>query len=211
MFSSTLSLFAGLLGIAADPAPATVNQPPTPTITKSDWFAFGHLPDVLPVPDPTDLAVQDFSKDSHPPRLRYDFPNAARFPDIHHDQRGQRLDLSGVTIYEGMRFAIDPANQKRYDVSFTVTIPQRPITLYLQVMIATDREPIRLTLPPIQIEPKVNDILRLQQNTFNVRVTGNSTLLAERRKDVLTAIECNKIFRDGVARFGSYRPESLFP
>lgn len=200
----TMPAVTGGVPVLCDPnrRPQAYNPP---------WYSFEMLPEVTPVPDATNSRQESATGNPGLRHRRFDFPNAAHFPQIQFDQQGRRIDVPGVVIYEGMRFAIDQAKSSSYQVTFTVTIPERPVTLHLQLSVETAGGVIPLTLPPIYLEPKVNDTLRRQENTFQVRVNGNSTLLSDHLAEVQDALNCNQVFRTGTVRFSNYRRDPLLP
>ena len=85
------------------------------------------------------------------------FAAAAHFPFPRFNQTGEPAPTDGLVVYEGMKLTVDPVGG-RYDLTFTATAPNVPVTVRLQLTFTPppgrgDLQPIRLTLPPIVIEP----------------------------------------------------------
>lgn len=164
---------------------------------------FDRLPEVTSVPISGDtLSLGALDNDDRPRALgRYTFDRPAHFPMPGFDALGCPSDRPGLLIYEGMRVAVREKGQ--YDVNLTVSIPDRPVTLRLQLKLVFDREqpgtygkepvypPPRvftLTLPPIELnpvqraadldlgQPPLRDTSRL---TFYVNHQGYSSLLED--------------------------------
>jgi hypothetical protein len=122
------------------------------------------------------------------------------------------IEGDGLLIYEGMRLKVDP-NTGLYDVSFTATVPNMPVTLHLQLVFSSPGnvgQPYRLTLPPIRMEPsKVAKVGDTSANTFHIAHRGYSSLfLRDRTLDGVCSdgprIDCTwDLTRTGAARFGT--------
>lgn len=154
------------------------------------------------------------------------FTSAAHFPIPRFTAAGEPVSADGLVIYEGMKFTAYPETG-HYDLSFTATAPNVPVTVRLQLELSSDRlEPIRLTLPPIVIVP--SPAARLGDpagTTLAINHRGFSAALIKSRKTTLvfpnaasvTPDPHNPIFdayvashwivrRFGTARFGSNAP-----
>lgn len=154
---------------------------------------------------------------------RHVFTTAARFTVPRFGQGGEPAEADGVVIYEGMRLTVNP-NTGVYDLSFTATTPPTPVTLRLQLLFHPPDRPddaVRLTLPPIEIEPvPTTNELRRKANTVRVSHRGFSELFmpagsqsesSDRMgKDQLPTTKTASqvastwaVVRSGTARFGS--------
>jgi hypothetical protein len=81
------------------------------------------------------------------------FVSAAHFPIPRFTASGEPVSADGLVIYEGMKLTVYP-DSGYYDLSFTATSPNIPVTLRLQLELShPQQEGFRLTLPPIIIEP----------------------------------------------------------
>ena len=133
-----------------------------------EWdVPFLRLPEITSVPVAGDrFAVGLLDNEDRPtPLARFTFDRPANFPIPGFDLEGCPADQPGIVIYEGMRVTFREKGE--YDVLMTVTIPDRPVTLRMQIELelsATapglgghDRgaPPIKytLTLPPIELNP----------------------------------------------------------
>lgn len=142
---------------------------------------------------------EDGTGDEKPAWVK-EFHQAAQFPLPRFAGDGSPILGDGMLIYEGMRLTVYPNGT--YDLSFTATIPEMPVTVRLQLGFAPDeREPAKyfLTLPPIRLEPKANARPGdPTANTFQVAHRGQSTLFRTG-----TISEKWVLRRVGTARFGS--------
>ena len=85
------------------------------------------------------------------------FVGAAFFPIPRFGPEGEPVTADGLVIYEGMKLTVNYTTG-HYDLSFTATAPNVPVTVRLQLELsrsgtAAEADSIRLTLPPIVIEP----------------------------------------------------------
>lgn len=112
---------------------------------------------------------------------RHTFHTAARFSIPRFSQQGEPVEADGVLIYEGMRLTVNP-NTGVYDLSFTATTPPTPVTVRLQLIFHPPGEPdksVRLTLPPIDIEPEASKSPRAVGTTVRVSHRGFSELFLD--------------------------------
>lgn len=156
-------------------------------------------------------------------KWRHTFHKAATFPFPRFNQCGEAVDADGLVIYEGMRLTVDPGTGV-YDLSFTATAPPTPVTLRLQLEFhhqSVGDSPIRLTLPPIEIDPvPTADPLRPKAATVRVSHRGFSELFLctkqQSHTSDLRSVKETRIAKDngwqisrhGTARFGSELPNS---
>lgn len=129
-----------------------------------------------------------------------EFHQAAHFPLPRFTADGSPLLGDGLLIYEGMRLTVYPSGV--YEVSFTATVPEMPVTIRLQLGFAPDeREPAKyfITLPPIRLEPKPHARPGdPAASTFNVAHRGQSTLFRTGEINEKWSLR-----RTGTTRFGS--------
>jgi hypothetical protein len=105
----------------------------------------------------------------------------------------------GLLIYEGMRLTV--FSDGTYDLSFTATVPDMPVTIRLQLWLQPPPPPdtpatilptcnnreYRITLPPIRLEPKVDARAGdPTANTFQVAHRGYSSLFRSTKHVVTT-------------------------
>ncbi len=81
------------------------------------------------------------------------FHTAARFTLPRYGLNQEPLEGDAFVIYEGMKLTVNETNGV-YDLSFTATVPTRPVTVRLQLLFRDSpvARPIRLTLPPMRLE-----------------------------------------------------------
>lgn len=157
-------------GVAA--APAGLPGCPPPAV-----HPFQRLPRICPA---LPCVCGDAAGRPEPVLWVKDFHDAAHFPLPRFAADGTPLCLDGLLIYEGMRLTVYPTGA--YDVSFTATVPDMPVTIRLQLVLtepaATAPRVYRLTLPPIRLEPRA-DVKAGDPtaNTFHVAHRGFSALL----------------------------------
>jgi len=138
-----------------------------------------------------------------------DFHQAAHFPLPRYAIGGSPQFVDGLLIYEGMRLTV--YNDGTYDLAFTATVPEMPVTIRLQLVFtqpgtispALVRQVYRITLPPLRLEPK-RDARPGDPtaNTFQVAHRGYSSLFVVNG----TALFINSnwdVTRIGTARFGT--------
>lgn len=146
-----------------------------------------------------------------------EFADAAQFPLPRYDLNRTLMPGDGLLIYEGMRLTVYPKSGI-YDLEFTATVPETPVTVRLQLEFARPLVvgsiepgcgPYRLTLPPIRLEPnrdaKPGDTAA---NTFNVHHRGYSSLFSDSTPPSVCEskplIGCGwSVTRKGTARFGT--------
>ncbi len=127
-----------------------------------------------------------------------EFHQAAHFPLPRFAGDGTPIVGDGLLIYEGMRLTVYPNGV--YDLSFTATVPDMPVTVRLQLGFARGKGADiehTLTLPPIRMEPKAKN-RTVDGNTFHITHRGQSTLL---HTGALTAVW--ELRSSGTARFGT--------
>ncbi len=120
---------------------------------------------------------------------RHTFHTAARFSIPRFSQQGEPVEADGVVIYEGMRLTVNAATGV-YDLSFTATTPPTPVTLRLQLVFHPPGEPdktVRLTLPPIDIEPEASRSSRSVGTTVRVSHRGFSELFLNPDKQAVSS------------------------
>lgn len=126
---------------------------------------------------------------------------------------GERVPGNGLIIYEGMQLVVDPDSGK-YDLTFTVTLPEMPANLRLQLVFRNKTgEAYTLTLPPIRLEPKRDAKAGDPAGwTYNVSHRGYSTLFRTVKSPVHRAADGEHpaqitsawtLSRSGTARFGT--------
>lgn len=179
---------------------------------------FTRLPRVCPL-EPLLCAEPATSSLTHCVPWVQEFHQAAQFPLPRFASDATPVVADGLLIYEGMRLTVYPENGD-YELTFTATIPDMPVTVRLQLVFAEPEQgPVlvppkatgllvrpalshRITLPPIRLEPRANarpgDPTAM---TFQVTHRGSSTLF---RKTSLQKIDSNwTVQRIGTARFGT--------
>jgi hypothetical protein len=194
------------------------------TVRNAGWCpplivqAFQRLPRVCPViPCPCDPVE---GSAYHPQVWVKEFHHAAHVPLPRFTLEGNPVQAEGLLIYEGMRLTVDP-HTGNYDVSFTATVPNMPVTLRMQLILTNPVNPqdqYRLTLPPIRMQPpkdaRPGDPT---PNTFHVAHRGYSSLFLDERHwphaqrapvpadcRPQPAINCHwMLTRVGTARFGT--------
>jgi hypothetical protein len=172
------------------------------TSKQREWDApFQQLPEVTTVPGASDRDAIGFidNEDLPKPLGHYTFDKAAHFPMPGFDLEGCPADRAGVVIYEGMRVSLRKGGE--FDVKMNVTIPDRPVTLRIQLKVfVKNAQPgnegawiqndrlYTLTLPAIELNPirrtadldlgppPLRDVGRL---TFHVSHEGYSALLED--------------------------------
>lgn len=180
---------------------------------------FLSLPEVLPVPVSEDKFALGFLDYAQRPDAvaRYSFDKPAQFPMPGFASGGEPAPTAGAIIYEGMRLIVREGGE--FDVIMTVGIPDRPVTLRLQLKFCvtargSDDLPreFTITLPPIELNPvlrtvdldlgppPLRDAARL---TFHVNHEGFSPVLQDFQDDFGGNVT---VTRDGVARFGTTPP-----
>ncbi len=157
-----------------------------------------------------------------------EFHHAAHVPLPRFTIDGKEIAAEGLLIYEGMRLTVDPVSGN-YDLSFTATVPNMPVTLRMQLILTepvpekemgtkTPRE-YRLTLPAIRMEPpkdaRPGDPT---PNTFHIAHRGYSSLFIDPKhwqtlpRESAPPAECTPrptiacdwlLSRIGTARFGT--------
>ena len=148
-----------------------------------------------------------------PPPWVKEFHQAAHFPYPRFAADGSPFPLDGLLIYEGMRLTVYP-DTGIYDVSFTATVPNMPVTVRMQLVFERtplDLEGYRITLPPFRLEPKWDAKLGdVSAYTFNVAHRGYCSLFIPHRSSGLVIgglpvviDECWRLSRVGTARFGT--------
>ncbi len=173
---------------------------------------FQRLPRVCPViPCPCDDGKCTDGCAHAGPLWTNEFLDAAHVPIPRFTADGQPVCLDGLLIYEGMRLTVYPNGV--YDVSFTATIPEMPVTLRLQLVVVPPDEAreYRLTLPPLRFEPRADARPGDPNgNTFHVAHRGYSGVFAlhQPRRPATPggAGEVNygwTVTRVGTARFGT--------
>lgn len=223
--NTTLLILAGASVLGQSPAPTPILSdclracPPA-----HDPAPFLRTPHVEPVGPCQGAAACDGAKNA----WKHSFHRAARFPLPRSGQCGEPADTDGLVIYEGMRLTVNP-DTGVYDLTFTATAPPTPVTLRLQLEFShpsIQEESVRLTLPPIEIEPgPTADPLRPKAATVRVNHRGYSELFTgvenqTRYTDVWQPQPADKLSpryridntwavkRVGTARFGSALPNS---
>lgn len=169
--------------------------------------SFLRLPSVRPV-GPSVEAAGEAKQSSHT-GCYYDFARAAHFPVPRYDQMGNSLTRDGLLIYEGMRLIVHPDGA--YDVEFTATVPNTPVTIHLQLVLTPRTpqfEPLRITLPPIRLEPPSRTALGdPAANTFHVNHRGYFVHFDQARSARVHPLPFNfdswEVARYGTARFGT--------
>ncbi len=112
---------------------------------------------------------------------RHTFHTAARFSIPRFSQQGEPVEADGVVIYEGMRLTVNHQTGV-YDLSFTATTPPTPVMVRLQLIFHPPGEPdkcVRLTLPPIDLEPEAGKSSRSAGTTVRVSHRGFSELFLD--------------------------------
>jgi hypothetical protein len=108
-----------------------------------------------------------------------------------------------------MRLVVYP-DDGTYDLSFTATVPDMPVTIRLQLWFFNPKDPKdvecspthRITLPPIRLVPAANlNPGDPNGNTFQIAHRGNSSLFRSVNLDGIS--ESWAVKRVGTARFGS--------
>jgi hypothetical protein len=134
------------------------------------------------------------------PLHEYRFHVPAHFPLPQFGILGEPIPEDGAVIYEGMRVLI--AADGHYEVRFTTSVPDMPVTLRLQLLVADTNGPLAftLTLPPISILAPDSFRGNYDGSAFQVRLAGYSRLLAEQFGNLPRFA----ISRQGTARFGSW-------
>jgi hypothetical protein len=154
-----------------------------------------------------------------------EFHAPAQVPYPQFDRDGQPLPLQGLIIYEGMRLTVYPETGQ-YDLTFTATVPNMPVTLRMQLEFRNPKRDAKpeekmftLTLPLIRLQPprdaRPGDP---QPMTFHIAHRGYSSLFLEQPPEyqllakapaivpcpVLPPITCEwTLTRTGTARFGT--------
>ena len=173
---------------------------------------FAMLPRVCPVePCP----CEDAKGDANCPPAKYltwEFHHAAQVMLPRFDPLGQQLDADGLLIYEGMRFRAFPTSGT-YELAFTATVPEMPVTLRLQLLFKNEAngQVMRLTMPPIRMEPKKDARPGdPSANTFHISHRGYSSLFKgpvvgdQPPANPWPVIDSTwKLDRVGTARFGT--------
>lgn len=218
----------------AAPMPATPSQSPSLTDClracppHDESAPFLRTPRVDTVGECRD-ATAGGCKSEH--MWKYTFHKAARFTIPRFDLCGEAVESDGLLIYEGMRLTVDRETGV-YDLSFTATAPPTPVTLRLQLEFTNPKapaEPVRLTLPPIRIEPdssarSVNPLgltVRVSHRGYSELFTGTKSQIDAKANyrdvglhpplgptDHFQIDERWIITRAGTARFGSALPNS---
>jgi hypothetical protein len=129
----------------------------------------------------------------------FDFFGPAHFPLPRFGLMGEDLFGEGVVIYEGMRLLCTA--EGHYEVRFTASAPDMPVTLRLQLVVLTQEGlAFSLTLPPAAIVPDEEDVWEdgrnNQHSAWQFRHVGFSPLIC-RYFDRLGLVT-----RQGTARFG---------
>lgn len=179
---TSLLLALGCLAPSAGPTPIVIPPPPptNPLAQPSptplwDHFTqhpgcpglitqpFQMLPRICPVmPCPCDDHSNGGAHGAtRPCPWIKEFHHAAHFPYPRFAPDGTLIPLDGLLIYEGMRLTVDPATGL-YDVAFTATVPNMPVTVRMQLVFDAPLDPAkgllprqyRITLPPFRLEPK---------------------------------------------------------
>lgn len=189
-------------------------QPPTDRLTgcpTAHRQPFLRQPDVQPVPPCTPAAGGGGCKAWN--LWAHEFPHAAHVPLPRFDLCGGRVDSDGLLIYEGMRLTVDRETGV-FDLEFTATVPETPVTLRLQLVFASEFRPLdpayRITLPPMRMEPD-RDARPGQPShyTFRVHHRGQSERFRQTRSGVVANgyVDATgggwKVSRVGTARFGT--------
>ena len=124
-------------------------------------------------------------------RWSHTFTGAAHFPITRFGPAGEPVETEGLVIYEGMKLTVD-RDSGHYDLSFTATAPNVPVTVRLQLgfskdMFGPNNDLFRLTLPPIVIEPSYEAAKTgyAGGTTVSVNHRGDSAVLHQRRQTVL--------------------------
>lgn len=145
-----------------------------------------------------------------------EFSSAAHvtFPRFNSDGGAEKGDA--LIIYEGMRLTVNPKTGE-YDLTFTATVPNMPVTLRLQLEFTepgANGSKYKLTLPPIRMQPKEDAKLGDPSAwTFNIAHRGYSSLLLNPRPEQPRVPESDTplklitekwtVQRHGTARFGT--------
>jgi hypothetical protein len=155
-------------------------------------------------------SLEKCAKDAKLRTWSYRFKGAANFPQPLFSSDGDRHDVPGTIIYEGMQLIV--ASDGRYEVAFTATTPRVPVTLRLELaVLIAGHEPICLSLPAISMVPDYRSadedmggayrvLSNNYQQNWSVRHIGYSPEMAEAAAQVGSIA---LVQRDGVARFGS--------
>src|SRR5262249_7067741 len=189
--------------------------------TKADLearAAFQQMPAYRQVPASADAGTAP-NLPLHTSDSRYErafvFHDSAFFPQLGFRPDGAPIEWDPAIIYEGMRVVY--RNDGTYSVHFTITVPNTPVRLRLQLRgyeqfqflsgwTATS-ETFVLTLPPINLKPSSDELRDPRSRTYQVLHEGYS----ERIKEIWNAqhrrpsgVENRLVFtRSGTARFGS--------
>ena len=204
---NALALAVVGLAMGGDPLPP---GPPAATVPvwSNSWYScpgpvahpFARLPRICPLEPCLCAEGGRIDTDLKTPPWVKEFHQAAHFPLPRFAADGSPVIGDGLLVYEGMRFTVYADGT--YDLSFTATVPEMPVTIRLQLAFSTDDlQPPKyfITLPPIRLDPKLNTRPGDPTGcTFQVAHRGQSTLF--RTKEIA---ETWTIRRSGTARFGS--------
>lgn len=212
--------------VVSAPIPGLLLETPPPRI---DPVPFLRLPRLDPIrTDTDDYSAPGGNTWSHV------FHRAARFTQPRFSQCREPLESDGLVIYEGMKLTVSPATGV-YELTFAATAPPTPVTVRLQLHFArrgnyagpgSVYDPIRLTLPPITIEPdaatKPGDshgpTLRVNHRGYSELFLNESARRSE-SSDLFPLFRYSQptptldsagwqIIRTGTARFGSGLPNT---
>jgi len=195
--------------IGAEPLPHCATAAGSPFLAASQQdcsgpvlHPFQRLPRVCPVVPC--LCNEGGTDGNKKPAWVQEFHHAAHFPLPRFAGDGTPIIGDGLLIYEGMRLTV--YSNGVYDLSFTATVPDMPVTVRLQLGFARGKGSeveYSLTLPPIRMEPKKGR--GGDANTFHITHRGQSTLFVPK----YALLPCSpidsgwKVCRSGTARFGT--------
>jgi hypothetical protein len=189
--------------------------PPAPCV------AFTQSPQIITVPARSDSTAMGMQDDSAPRAgsIDYRFKTAAHFPVPQFGSLpgGEFIPSSALIIYEGMQIRL--YENGKYDVCFTATTPDIPVTLRLQFQVCAKGHKDKglaaftITLPPIAVDGDMTTVGNFRGRSFHVRHSGYSPELychwgafcpAEKTGDQPCCdVRDLDVVRQGVARFGS--------
>ena len=209
-----VALVLSTVALGADPVCPTTNVDPQ---TKA---AFQHTPTPRPVtpvqPDGSAAcAVAPRDINSHR-EGEFVFRKPAFFSQLGFTQDGCPIDWNPAIIYEGMRIIF--RHDGTYQVHFTVTAPNAPVRLRLQLWgqlrvsnngWSDSGDTFSITLPPINLAPTTEELRGTHTRTYQVAHEGYSESIRDLWKMGSSYGGFRSHFRidftrAGTARFGSY-------
>lgn len=116
----------------------------------NDPAPFLRLPKITPVEE---CRIAETADKCSAKTWSHTFHTAARFNVPRFDQNQEPMEGDALVIYEGMKLTVNETTGV-YDVSFTATVPTRPVTVRLQLVFKENPQgnAITITLPPIRLE-----------------------------------------------------------